>query len=409
MKLPGEKPLGFHVNNLEVAEISDEAWEQLSTLPEIQSWSDEINLETTTPEAAEQINSLTLNVTQICNLHCTYCAAGGDGTYNDPVKNISIEKTIPQIEFFLNKISANNRFHIAFLGGEPLLYPQALEAIAQFASHKASEKHIQLSMKVTTNGTLLTQEIVQMLGKNKISVVISVDGPAEINDRQRPSKSGKSTTVKIEDGIRLLNEFGSGIPRITLHGVFNEQNMNVKKAWEYYETLNGIDDYEFTYSVTTHNPEANFNFMAEMKEIAGLAWARGGEKRLRKIATFDRMFFRLDNQTRVTNYCGIRKNLAVIDSKNRIYDCPWTVGMANHQIGDQANIQTEKLSNQAANLVTKNNCESCWSKYLCGGGCSFIHNSIHGDINRKNNDFCDRTRLINALAIGYYQKARATT
>ena len=101
------RTLGFHSHNLEVAEISDEAWSALKNsasseaLNELIEWNQFVNPDTKDSSNQFGIRSITLNVNQICNLHCHYCAAGGDGSYGDPVKKISIEKTLPQITWML--------------------------------------------------------------------------------------------------------------------------------------------------------------------------------------------------------------------------------------------------------------------------------------------------------------------
>src|SRR5690606_32544526 len=103
--------VAFHARNLEVAQISEEAWRDLQvfdgmepseSLQELKSWEAEESSQVQTSKLDFGIRFLTLNVTQICNLHCHYCAAGGDGTFGDAVAKISIEKTLPQIKYFLS-------------------------------------------------------------------------------------------------------------------------------------------------------------------------------------------------------------------------------------------------------------------------------------------------------------------
>ena len=134
----------FHARNLQVAEISDDLW---NVMPEgdfsmatpfalsetatneaaqsVQDWEGSIGTAQLLAKTRNKFN-LTLNVTQLCNLHCNYCAAGGDGTYGDPVRQISIEKALPQIELLMNRLTEGGEFHITFLGGEPLMYPLSL-------------------------------------------------------------------------------------------------------------------------------------------------------------------------------------------------------------------------------------------------------------------------------------------
>ena len=106
--------VAYHGRNLEVAELSFEAYQNMSPIDLLTNsvpaskltdddaskylrlWQLEENPEVKSGNVHFGIKSLTLNVTQICNLKCTYCAAGGDGTYGDPVTRIQVEKTLPR-------------------------------------------------------------------------------------------------------------------------------------------------------------------------------------------------------------------------------------------------------------------------------------------------------------------------
>ncbi len=420
-----ELPTAFHAQNLEVAEISEELWQSLIPTKLSDSNAVQMPLEQTDSEvfaAAEEwlhennpdvqsgsvpfgIRSLTLNVTQICNLHCTYCAAGGDGTYGDAVKRISIEKTLPQIKFFMEKLSPGQSFHISFIGGEPLLYPEAIQMIGEHAAQIAASRKIPLSFKVTTNGTLFTDRVLAILKTLKAHVVVSIDGPAEINDRVRPQKNKQPITEKIIQGIRMLAQDKLFLGSLGLHGVFNKNNMEIEKAYEFYLGL-GVDWFEFTYAVDEHDFELNQEYMKKMKSIAEKAWATGGERELRKISNFDHFFKILDSQRRVENHCGSGKSLVVVDARNRIYGCPWAVGKSQEQMGQDTQLDMSKFEALKESLIEKNDCGSCWARYLCGGGCMFIHQGRTGNKHKKDPEFCERTRFLVSLSIMYYKRSR---
>lgn len=420
-----EAPTAFHSRNLEVAEVSEELWQRLiptefqisepvemnvensddEILRTTEEWLKEENPEIQSGKVDFGIRSLTLNVTQICNLHCTYCAAGGDGSYGDPIKKISIEKTLPQIQFFMEKLSAGQSFHISFLGGEPLLYPEAIQIIGEYALALAKEKNITVSFKVTTNGTVFTEKTVMVLKAIKSNVVISIDGPAEINDRVRPQKNKQPITGKIVEGIEFLLQQRDQLGSVGVHGVFNQNNMEIEKAYDFYLSL-GVDWFEFTYAVDEHNPAYNNQYMQKMAIIANKAWLKGGEKELRKISNFNTYFKLLDEQRRVENHCGSGKSLLVVDARNRLYSCPWTVGRSDEQMGEGTQLNTDRMDVLKESLIEKNDCGSCWARFLCGGGCMFIHQGKTGNKHKKDPEFCERTRYLVSLSIMYYKRSR---
>lgn len=406
--------VGFHVENMQVAAISEQAFQNLTQpvdaeiAKEISDWNSSHHQEENSlhSESKNQIKSVNLNVTQICNLHCTYCAAGGDGSYGDPVKQISIEKTLPQLKFFMDKLSVGDRFHISFLGGEPLLYPEGIELICEYVSEYALAKQLRATFKITTNGTLLNDKIISILKKYKPSLAISMDGPPEINDILRPQKNKQSTSELILENLKQIFAIKSQIGVVSVHAVFTKEHLAVLKSYQFFSEF-PFDSMDFMFSVTENDTHANRQFINEMEKVSALAWEKGQEQELRKIYIFDHYFDLLDDQRKLKNHCGLGKTLAVVDSRNRIFNCPWTVGNPKDQIGKDLELDTQKLASYASDLIDRNNCQTCWAKYLCGGGCSFIHHSTHNSIDvRKNELFCERTRDISGLAIYYFSLSR---
>ena len=416
--------VAYHGRNLEVAEISLEAYQNMSPIDlhtnsvpaskltdddaskYLRLWQLEENPEVKSGNVHFGIKSLTLNVTQICNLKCTYCAAGGDGTYGDPVTRIQVEKTLPQLKFFLEKLPNGSPFNLSFVGGEPFLYPEGMKAIYDYVESESASRGISCKYMVTTNGTLITDAVVEMLKTMKIHVTVSLDGDAEINDTVRPGKDGKSSTAQTLNGIKKLVSIRSCLASIGISGVYSSQNLNVKKSYLFFKTLKA-DWYEFNFSYTEKSTAAQTEYLAQMKEIAEMAWAFGGEVELRKIKAFNAYFDTLDSQQRIENFCGAGKSYLMIDAKNQLYTCPWVVGEKAEVVGTGSSLNMANLEKYQKPLIELNNCQTCWARFMCGGGCMFINRAHTGDKHIKDEMFCERTRSLILLAIMYYKKARA--
>ncbi|MFZ4403673.1 MAG: radical SAM protein [Pseudobdellovibrionaceae bacterium] len=414
--------IAFHSKNLEVAEISDELWQempkaQFSTADQnenvfysdnfkyLQMWSAETNPDVLTKQVAFKVNSLTLNVTQICNLQCTYCAAGGDGTFGNPQSKISIEKTLPQLDYFLKKINSQESFHITFLGGEPLLYKKGIELVADHVYSVLSAKNAQADFSIVTNGVLVDDEALRIFKKYKFNVTVSIDGPEDINEKFRPSKNKTESTKKTVEAIKNLSVIKDQIGRITLHGVFHKENLELFKAYEFYTQFDA-DTYDFTYAVDNSDEESSLKFINQMQNVAAKAWQIGKEKELLKIGLFQQYFSALDQQMRIENHCAAGKSYLMIDAKNQIFTCPWDVNSIEEKVGHGLDIDSNKINKYAENLIEKNKCQDCWARFLCGGGCMFAHKTKTGNKNIKDPIYCMRTRMLLALAIQYYFLSR---
>lgn len=127
-------------------------------------------------------------MTDDCNFNCSYCYQKKGNTYIDiPM----LKKTISFIFPFLKK-----KCYINFYGGEPLL---ALDKILfaldniQFLN-KTISKNIIFSM--TTNASLLSDDVLNILNKYKFSLLISFDGL--VQDVSRKKGSFKKTLAILE-------------------------------------------------------------------------------------------------------------------------------------------------------------------------------------------------------------------
>ena len=417
--------VGFHASNLEVAEVSKEAFDEMSEITvsdgeipafkktldveahdQLSDWNNEVNADARSGEISFEIRSITLNVTQVCNLKCTYCAAGGDGTYGDPVTRISIEKTLPQLKFLIAGIKPNRKFHISFVGGEPLLYPEGIQAIYDYVVEETKAKNITPIFSLVTNGTVITDKVLDMFKKTKLHVTVSLDGEKKINDVMRPTRTGASSTDMTLDGIQKLHSIKKYLGSFGISGVFNEMNQNISETYTFFNSLNP-DWVEFNFAYSQANRDLQLKYLEQMNLIADRAWKKGQEPELRKIKVFDHYFGLLDSQQKIENHCGAGKSYLMVDAKNQLYPCVWSVGKPSEVVGTGTVINHSLLEKYQKPLIVLNNCQTCWARYLCGGGCMYIHEQHTGDKHKKDNLFCERTRSLILTSLLYYKKARA--
>ncbi len=415
--------VAFHASNLEVAEISEEAFSEMTPITistgeipsgqdsisegakAIASWNEEVNSDVETGKIEFGIRTITINVNQICNLKCAYCAAGGDGTYGEPSNQISVERTLPQIKFFLSRLKRGSKFSIIFVGGEPLLHPKAISAVYEYVTAEAAALEVTPLFSIVTNGTLLTGSTLEIVRSMAVYLTISIDGIKSVNDKVRPTKDGTSSTDLTVKGIESLAQDRGKLLSIGFASVHSIGNEDLVTNYQYLRKFNP-DWIEFNYAYAEKSKESQQRYLNDMGKIADLAWSRGGEIELRKIKNFDELFKRLDSQTRIKNHCGAGKSYLMIDAKNKLYTCPWVVGEKDEVVGQNEQLDHDKLSKYAKPLIELNNCGSCWARYICGGGCMYIHRTHTGDKHLKDNLFCERTRSLILTALLYYKRAR---
>ncbi|MBY0553697.1 radical SAM protein [bacterium] len=415
----------FHASNLEVAEIDQETFDKMteisvftgeipkdkidlesSAFNALAEWNSELNPDAKSGKMEFGIRSITLNVNQICNLKCAYCAAGGDGTYGTPTTQISVEKTLPQLKYFLSSVKPGQTFAISFVGGEPLLHPKAIKAINAYVITESSKYQIKPKFKIVTNGTLIKDETLEILRSMNVDLTISFDGTKEANDIARPSKDGSSTTEKILIGLAQLQKNRGQISSINFSAITSTTNTNVFENYIYLKSLNP-DSIEFVFANDEKDPAVQQKHIEGLNKILAHAWTAGGEKELRKIKSVDHYFYMLDNQQKTENFCGAGKNYLMVDAKNKLYSCVWDANLKEESVGSNEQLDHEKLSKLSKSLIELNNCNTCWARFLCGGGCMHINRSHNGDKHKKSILFCERTRSLILQVLMYYKLARA--
>lgn len=417
--------IAFHASNMEVAEVSEEVFREMTeislstgAIPDLSApkdsdahealmdWNTEINPTLRSGKLDFKIKSITLNVNQICNLKCAYCAAGGDGTYGEAMNQLSVEKTLPQLKFLMSKLSPTENFSISFVGGEPLLHPRAVKAIHDYVYNEAERLKINPKLRIVTNGTLLTEETVALLREMQLDLCISIDGTKEHNDAARPSKDGKSTTDKITTGLNLLMSNRGKIKSISFSAITTASNQNLFENFMFLNSLNP-DGLDFIFANDEKSEQALQKYMSDFNKIMDYLWKQGGEDALRKLHPVDHYFRLLDSHQQVENHCGAGKSYLMVDAKNRLYSCVWDANLKEEQVGLDQQLDTDKLANLSKSLIELNNCQTCWARHLCGGGCMHINRSHNGDKHKKSILFCERTRNLISRVIVYYKLARS--
>ena len=148
---------------------------------------------------------LSIFPTTACNLQCKYCYAdGGD-------KPRHIHREVYQIamkHFFKFLPKKEDHIHLSIHGGgEPTLNYPLLRAICDEFISRCTDVGRDGKISITSNGTY-GKEVRDWCVENNISVSFSLDGPPEIQNFQRPFRSGDPSFDIVMDNIRFLIECG---------------------------------------------------------------------------------------------------------------------------------------------------------------------------------------------------------
>jgi radical SAM protein with 4Fe4S-binding SPASM domain len=158
------------------------------------------------PEPFTYPSFFSIHVTEDCNFRCRYC-------YADAVskgKRMTAATARKVIERILESYG-RHEITIEFHGGEPLLAMDIIEEAVNHASLLFRKMgRPPCTYLLQTNGSLLRKDHIEFFRANRIAVGVSMDGPAEIHDRNRIFPGGKGTHSAVVKGMELLR--GEDIP-----------------------------------------------------------------------------------------------------------------------------------------------------------------------------------------------------
>lgn len=143
-----------------------------------------------------------------CNLDCTYCYEYnmGDNSWRLQPHFTSL-KTVKQLG---ERVKEHALVHhldyvmFSFHGGEPLLAGAAFFRNAVTMLRDILSPEVSCNFGIQTNGTLITEEVVQIFSEYDISIGLSVDGPQAVNDKFRVYANGQGSFENIMKGVRHL-------------------------------------------------------------------------------------------------------------------------------------------------------------------------------------------------------------
>lgn len=129
--------------------------------------------------------TLHLLLNEKCNFHCKYCySAEGRSS-----AELTMDLIRPVLDFFLSasRHAAKDRTLMFMGGGEPVLSWPLLEQAVAHAEATASAQDIRLHLALTTNGSILTDSMLQFLKLHGFTVQISFEVLPDVQEEQRGS------------------------------------------------------------------------------------------------------------------------------------------------------------------------------------------------------------------------------
>lgn len=357
-----------------------------------------------------QIKALCLNVAHACNMKCSYCFAS-QGDFGMEAALMTLETAKQALEFLMQMSGEIRNLEVDFFGGEPLLVAPMLKELVKYGRELEPKWNKKINFTLTTNALLLDDEIIQFVLDEKLGVILSLDGRPETNDRHRMLNNGSGSYDIIVPKIRKMVDRQP--VSYYVRGTFSKKNLDFSKDFQHIIDL-GFHSLSLEPAVGADNgfsiqEEDLPQVLAEYERLTELLYQyqQAGEE----IHFFH---YNLDLQkgpclAKRLSGCGAGMEYLVITPSGDIYPCHQFVGEEKFLMG---NISTGKLNEGIRkgfarnHLQNKKECQQCWARFYCGGGCHANAYHSNGDISIPSRVSCamHKKRIEGAIYLEMMEK-----
>lgn len=350
----------------------------------------------TVPESMKiPLKNLILHVTESCNLRCRYCyysdesspqQMGGGG-------KMPLDTAKAAIDFLVAHSEDLGEIGVVFFGGEPLLNFKLIAAVVAYANERGHAAGKKVTFSLTTNGTLLTDEIVAFLSTHNVSVTVSMDGFKSIHDRYRRFVDGSPSYHVIRPRVlHLIRSLGKPVPaRVTLV----ENAGNVVAILDH---LLGMGFAEVGFAPVTSgkrkyqlSENAMDDLLRQFRRLSEkfMEFAHRGE--YLGFSNLTDLLVSLHGHELKNYPCGAGLGLFSVSHQGRLFLCQRFTGQEEFSMGNLFNgFDHEKLQSFRANaeISQKKACRTCWVRTICTGGCYHEACVREGDLLKPNLHYC---------------------
>ena len=336
----------------------------------------------------DYIKAVCLNIIHGCNLRCKYCFAD-EGEYHGHKGVMSVETAKKAIDYVVKRSGPRKNIEIDLFGGEPTMIMDKIKEIIAYAreNEKAWGKNIRFTM--TTNATLLNDDMMDFMDKEMGNIILSLDGRKEVNDNVRIKVDGSGSYDDILPNIKKMIAKRDKRKTYYVRGTFTHANT------DFYEDVKAMVNEGFReisiepvvledghpLALTESDlPQIFENYDKLYYEMA---------RRKKEGDEFNFYHFNIDLNGGPCVYkrisgCGAGFEYVAITPQGEVYPCHQFVGKEEFKLGsiydDTYDAELGKKFKKA-HIYNKPKCKNCWARFYCSGGCQANNFAFNGDMN----------------------------
>ena len=304
------------------------------------------------------------------------------------------------VEFALRESRENKHAHITFFGGETLMNFPVLKSTIAYARQRAAEVGKEIDFSLTTNATLLRPDVIEFLANERVGVTISIDGPEELQDKFRVFNNGAGSYAVAAPKIKALLERHRTRPvgaRVTL----TKQTLDVSRIYRHLTDELGF--WEVGFAPVTTAPGRDYaisdggfdHLLGQFRALAADYLAASLENKHHGFSNVRETLQEIHQGHAKAYPCGAGIGLMGVSTDGRVALCHRFAGSDDHGFGtvrDGVSWEKQQAFLDSHHINNKTDCQTCWARPICAGGCYHEANTRYGSTNQPNLHYCEWIR-----------------
>ncbi|MCW5698655.1 MAG: quinohemoprotein amine dehydrogenase maturation protein [Rhodospirillales bacterium] len=345
------------------------------------------------------LSTMVLNVNTGCNLSCSYCykedlatPAAGD--------RLSFETAAQAFDLLLREARERKRVNLVFFGGEPLTNMPLIRQVVDYAEERAADTGKVVDFSLTTNATLLTEELVSYFDDHRFGLTVSMDGPKALHDRNRKTVGGRGTYDVVSRNAKMLLSRYRARPvgaRVTLTAGVTDVvaiHRHLKDEIGFFEvgfapvTSGAISTFNLSH-LELNDVFAGMKILGEQYLEAALNDENTGFANMHQLMTD------LAEGSSKALPCGAGLGMLAVDKDGNLNLCHRFLGSALPAFGNVENgIDKARIGDFLSRAQDRSDrgCDSCRIRSLCAGGCYHESYVRYGEPLHPTYHYCELMR-----------------
>ena len=342
------------------------------------------------PAGGSWVRNIDLDLTVECNLRCTYCFKE---KWNEHMEE---RVAFDTIVWFIHASGPAKEISVNFMGGEPLIRFKMIQKLVPFAKRRHMQHGKRIHFGMTTNGTLVTNEVIDFWKQWGLGFHTSIDGTPAVQDKNRPTTGGKGSSRLVAKAVPKILAYRPGTTAQST--VVPESAGTLVESYHYFRSL-GYKNIAF---VPGGQPlwsrEQIELFQNQFFELADLLIAEARQGNWVELKGVDDYLDARVRDSRHKHACGAGRGMVLIDIHGDIWPCHrwnkkdhanWRIGSIYEQFNEAAR---RILDVEDQTVLLEQDCPKCMANKMCSGGCPAENLEHTGSVYRRHINSCELTR-----------------